>query len=580
MKLIRLMFTTNRSQILLAALASIVGGVLGVYVIAFINSRFIQANQVSAMDAMTFAGLLMALFAGTVFARWIVSRLGHRLVYEKRIELMKRLLDTDVETIDELGSARLMAALSTDIKNMTAAFVEMPAMLYGLTLILSGFAYIAWLSPSLFLATISWLTLSIFLGVRLLSFTNQEIKAVRGAEDDLFADYEATLSGRKELALNPARAKKLYQNDYVPHAAGFRHHILRADTCNSINANWLNTMLLAAIGLVFYLSNGLGWESTAVASTFAVTILFLRGPLISLVAGIPSFISGNVSVENIQALELAAYRPDFISDEPRTELTSAHPFDAWQSIRFNALTFRYKTTSAQEGTGFAVGPLDITINRGDLIFLVGGNGSGKSTMMRLLTGMYRADSGHILVDQQPINDSNLSHYRGLFSAVFSDFYLFRQLIQANGQDADAADINRWLQQLNMDRKVSVQQSMLDRTDFSQGQKKRLALMVAALESKSLLVLDEWAADQDPHFRHVFYHDMLPALRAAGHTVIAVTHDDRYFHLADRMYKMELGQLSLLDATTGSAGMPQERRDVMASTPAQPASFSDKASASV
>lgn len=544
MKLIRLLFATNRSQILMAALASLTGGVLGVYVIAFINTRFIQAEHVTAHDALVFVALLLALFAGTVTARWVVSRLGHQLVYKKRIELMKRLLDTDVEKIDALGSARLMAALGTDVKNMTAAFVEMPAMLYGLTLIVAGFAYLAWLSPALFLATFGWLTMSIFLGVRLLSFTNREIKQMRQAEDDLFADYEATLSGRKELALNPSRARALYEQDFVPNAGRFRHHVLRADTCNSINANWLNTMLLTAIGLVFYLSNGLGWASTAVASTFAVTILFLRGPLISLVAGVPSFISGNVSVANIESLSLADYQPEF--SEPARSL-AAQRLEQWQSIRLEQLSFQYKHAD-MGNSGFSVGPLDLTIHRGEVVFLVGGNGSGKSTMMHLLTGMYRPDFGRIRVDQQVIDDTNLPQYRGLFSAVFADFHLFRQLMQANGEQAPVVDVKRWLQRFYMDDKVAVADAMLESTDFSQGQKKRLALMVAALEGKSLLVLDEWAADQDPHFRHLFYHDILPELKAAGHTILAVTHDDRYFHLADRLYKMESGLLSPLEAS--------------------------------
>ena len=543
MKLIRLLFATNRSQILMAAMASLTAGVLGVYVIAFINTQFIQAEHVSAGDALVFVALLLALFAGTVLARWVVSRLGHQLVYEKRIELMKRLLDTDVEKIDALGSAKLMAALGTDVKNMTAAFVEMPAMLYGLTLIVSGFTYLAWLSPILFLATFSWLALSIFLGAQLLSFTNREIKQMRQAEDDLFADYEATLSGRKELALNPSRAQMLYEQDFVPHAGRFRHHILRADTCNSINANWLNTMLLMAIGLVFYLSNGLGWASTAVASTFAVTILFLRGPLISLVAGIPNVISGNVSVSNIESLALADYQPAF--SLPEHSLPQQH-LEQWHRIELKQLSFQYK--QAEGGSsGFSVGPLNLTIHRGDVVFLIGGNGSGKSTMMHLLTGMYRPDFGHIQVDQQVVDDTNLPQYRSLFSAVFADFHLFRQLIQAHGAAAEDGDIQRWLKRFYMDDKVAIKNAMLERTDFSQGQKKRLALMLAALENKSLLVLDEWAADQDPHFRHLFYHDILPELKAAGHTILAVTHDDRYFHLADRLYKMESGLLSPLEA---------------------------------
>ena len=81
-------------------------------------------------------------------------------------------------------------------------------------------------------------------------------------------------------------------------------------------------------------------------------------------------------------------------------------------------------------------------------------------------------------------------------------------------------------------------------DLSTGQRKRLALIVSLLEKRPILLLDEWAADQDPEFRRKFYFDLLPALHRAGVTVVVVTHDDRYLDEMDlpaRRLRMDEGR---------------------------------------
>ena len=59
----------------------------------------------------------------------------------------------------------------------------------------------------------------------------------------------------------------------------------------------------------------------------------------------------------------------------------------------------------------------------------------------------------------------------------------------------------------------------------------------------MLVFDEWAADQDPTFRHLFYTELLPELRAKGHLLVVISHDDRYFHIADRVITMKAGRIA-------------------------------------
>lgn len=96
------------------------------------------------------------------------------------------------------------------------------------------------------------------------------------------------------------------------------------------------------------------------------------------------------------------------------------------------------------------------------------------------------------------------------------------------------------------RQVSIENGRLSDVRYSQGQRKRLALLMAVSEKRGCLLLDEWAADQDPRFRKFFYRELLPLLKQQGVTVVAITHDDRYFDMADRLFKMDSGRLIQLN----------------------------------
>jgi putative ATP-binding cassette transporter len=100
----------------------------------------------------------------------------------------------------------------------------------------------------------------------------------------------------------------------------------------------------------------------------------------------------------------------------------------------------------------------------------------------------------------------------------------------------------YLVKLQLNHKLDVKEGVLSTTQLSQGQRKRLALLTAFLEDRSIYLFDEWAADQDPTFKQTFYDSLLPELKARGKTVIVISHDDRYYDVADRLIKLEDGKL--------------------------------------
>jgi len=527
MELLRVVFKQYRWPFIGVIALSLASAALGVGLIAFINIKLIETSHASVAVLPQFLALLLLLMVITLGSQLALTALGHHFVYKLRGQFIKRIMDTDIERIEQIGSAQLLASLSSDIRNITLAFVRLPELLQGIILTLGCAAYLAWLSPKMLAVTVVWLVVTIWVSFKLVAKVYSHLGHVREAEDSLQKDYETVIQGRKELALNRQRAQQIYQEEYQQDAATYRKHVIGADTFHLSAVNWSNIMMLGAIGMVFYMANSLGWSDNAVAATFSLTLLFLRTPLLQAVGALPTLLSAQVAFNKLKTLRLAEYQPTFAQALPNRQ---------WQRLELRDLTFTY------QGQGFAVGPLNLTIKRGEMVFLIGGNGSGKSTLAMLLTGLYTPQSGQILLDDVVIEAKNIGDYRQLFSAVFTDFHLFDQMMGPNGQQPDPKIVENWLNQLKMTAKLEIENNKIANLQLSQGQRKRVALLLAAAEGRDFLLLDEWAADQDPQFRSVFYRDLLPQLTAMGKTVLAISHDDRYFPHADRLLEMRQGRL--------------------------------------
>jgi putative pyoverdin transport system ATP-binding/permease protein len=191
-----------------------------------------------------------------------------------------------------------------------------------------------------------------------------------------------------------------------------------------------------------------------------------------------------------------------------------------------------------------VGPVSFEAGRGEIIFIIGGNGSGKTTLSKLLTGLYRPDKGEVLINDKITPPEVLGEY---FSVVFSPAYYFERIYNVDLAGREN-EIQEYLQILRLENKVSVKDGKFSTINLSGGQRKRLALLLCYLEDAPVYLFDEWAADQDPEYRKFFYRILLPRMRDKGKIVIAVTHDDHYFDVADKVLKMDHGKMEFF---TGS-----------------------------
>ena len=528
---------------------NLVNAAVSVGIIAYINHTFISQpvfNTLSWASLGQFSALVLLLLVTTFVSQYALTRLGHQFVYELRTKLVKQIIDTNVPQIDHLGSARLLASLSSDIQSITVAFVRMPELVQGVILSTGVALYLGWLSLPLLLIIMVWIVMTIWISTILVKHVYHHLTAIREINDELYADYQSIIEGRKELALNHHRAEKLYKHDFLNHAQSYQERIIKADTYHLSAVNWSNIMMFAAIGVVFAVSNYLDIPM-GVATTFSLTILFMQSPLLHAVGAYPTMQTAQVALDKIQSLELANYQPAFATDTAATD---------WHSISLTDIHYRYDNSDADtsalvtEKTAHSndiLKDVTLTLRRGDVVFLIGANGSGKSTLAKIITGIFTPTTGSVHIDNQLIDSKNNTDYRQLFSAIFSDQHLFKQLIGSHGSDPDMTLVTTWLHKLNLQDKVSVMDHRLSTDKLSQGQRKRLAMLISVAEHKDILLLDEWAADQDPAFRRVFYQSLIPELKALGKTLFIISHDDSYFEHADRLLLMKEGKLIELNA---------------------------------
>lgn len=477
-----------------------------------------------------YAGLLLFLLCSSMLASYALSFFTSRSIQGVRQSLVKRILGSKFTTLEKAGRAKLYNVLTNDVNAISNALAEMPAFIYNALLMVACFGYLIYLSPLVFLILISTVVVAGFFASGIMKRISKDAVKLRARQDDVFEGYKGLLEGSKQLALNNNRKQHYLEKELDPQLEELKESERRYGFSWDINRNISQSLIFLILGAVIVVSQFM--QTSHLVMSYLLILTYLAGPF-SYVMGLwQSIVRAKVSLQKIESLQLDEALPEPALTAEQAEL------DQWQSIHFNQVGFQYTESDEQ----FALQPVDLTLNKGEVVFVTGGNGSGKSTFMHVLLGLYKPTSGQILIDDQQVSETNVSDYMEKMAIVLPDFYLYKSLLGKAGQECDPEKVQSLLERFDLIDKVAVDQYGYQSVSFSMGQRKRLALISAILEDKEIYVLDEWAADQDPHFRHVFYTQIIPWLKSQGKTVVAVTHDDKYFDCADRQIKFDMGKM--------------------------------------
>jgi len=534
-----------------ASAASVLAGLCSVALVATINAVLAAPAAERQQWLLRFVAAVVLACAGRLVSGVLFQRLSQYVMADLRTMISGRVLDAPYRQIESAGWARIQSALTEDSLHVAAFLTSLPVIVTNLVIVCGCLAYLAWLSLPIFAVAVVIVLIG-SAGYRLAHA--RAVGDLRRASQEqvrLQSHFESLVAGAKELRLHRQR-REVFRNQLL--GASLRLiRDLRARGLGllRISAVWGVFLIFTLIGLVlFAFADGASREAS-VAIGFTVVLLYLATPLEVLLNNLPALNLARVAAQRIENVVAG------LTLEPRLAQASTATPGALHSIELQGVTYRYGAADGGVDREFEIGPIDLRLHAGELVFLVGGNGSGKTSLAKLLTGLYEPGQGVLRWNGAEVGAAQRDDYRQLFSTVFSDFHLFESLIGEQARDLDIRG-NALLERLQLRSKVQVRDGAFSTRALSQGQRKRLALVTALLEERPFLLLDEWAADQDPEFRQWFYLELLPQLQRERRTVLAITHDDRYFHVADRVLRMDAGRLmaenrSLSPTTLGDRG---------------------------
>jgi putative ATP-binding cassette transporter len=498
---------------------SALGGLSTTSILSAINAGAQSADngQVSLWAAMLFV-IALVLFIQTQHYILITTTAEiEAIIHKVRVRLMDYVRRSELLPLEAIGRADIVAAITRETAILTQASNTLAFAAQGALLIVCVTIYVAYLSLLAFALAV------VIVGIGAALFhakTRQLAVEQREAarwENRLYERLTDLLDGFKEVRLNSARSEDLYQ-DIIEVSRSAANIKIRTQSETYKRMILLQSSLYTLLGAVAFVVPSFATTLGPGAITKTITALvFIVAACFGLVQSIPIVAAANSAADRIDQIETR------LRETVSSEEVAPQTLKKFSTIEVHNVEFRYADRYSE--AAFKVGPFNFTLNAGDLVFLTGGNGSGKSTFFKLLAGYYKPDSGEIRLDGVPVSDRTRDDYRGLISAIFPDFHLFHKLYGISDPDLD--EVDRMLSEFRLLDKTRIIGDEFSTVDLSSGQRRRLALIVSRLENRPILLLDEWAADQDPEFRRKFYFELLPALNRAGITIVAISHDDRY-----------------------------------------------------
>jgi len=539
MNIIRFILKHSHNAVLVSLAAGILSGGCNAALLGLINS-VLKSESPSRLVMWSFVTLCILLPLSRYTAEVLLSKLGQGALYQLRMHLCSQILAAPLLHLEQIGAPRLLTTLTDDIPTITAAILPIPVLCVNAALVIGCLIYLGFLSP---------LLLAIVLGFMILGIATYQIPILKAQKffgearkeaDALQIHFRALTQGTKELKMHSLRRQAFVKGALQATAEALQHHNMSGLQIYGGASSWGQSLVFVVVGLIIFVLPAVRHMSGAALTAYAITLLYLMTPLQVIMNMLPVVSRANVALKTVQDLgfTLSSQASEITADASSMD-GNPSLMTQWQVLELRDVTHSYKRDD--ETDSFILGPINLTFKPGEVTFISGGNGSGKTTLVKLITGLYRPESGEIYFNRKRIDSQSNEYYRQHFSVVFADFYLFEQLLGIGGPGLDL-DARRYLEQLKLSTKVQIENGKLSTIDLSHGQRKRLALLTAYVEDRPIYIFDEWAADQDPYFKAVFYKQLLPGLKARNKTVLVVSHDERYFHVADRMIKLEDGHV--------------------------------------
>lgn len=482
--------------------------------------------------ALLFFAICSVVLVARSISQIILMRVAMEVTTELRKILYGQIARAPIADLERIGSSKLIATITTDVGRIVVGARVLPDLLISAVTIVGMLGFMAYLNYSVFVIVIQAIGFGVVTYQIPVFIANKYFHRSRQRIDLLQEAIQGLIAGAKELKLDASKRERyladvLMENEYA---------ILKADKAGNtvirLAANYGDMISFFVIGAIAFVFINYHVITPSELTGVVMAMLYITTPIALVINTVPSVVMAKISLNKVNSIMRsipAESYPAAVGGET----------PAWSELLVRGL--RYQHRGSKEEAGFQVGPIDLDIRRGEVTFIVGGNGSGKSTLSKLLTLHYAADEGEIFFGEQRLTEENFAAYRQRICSIYSDYYLFDRLLCERTPEEEER-IREYMVLLKLEDKLAIQERKFSTTALSDGQRKRLALLAALLEDKDLYLFDEWAADQDPSFKEVFYRRIVHELKASGKAVIVISHDDRFFDEADRLIYMEQGRV--------------------------------------
>ncbi|MGQ8872614.1 cyclic peptide export ABC transporter [Paenibacillus sp. TSA_86.1] len=519
---------------------SIINGLMNTMIILTINETFNTELKYSSYLLMFFIFfVIFFVFTQKVLQEKLIKN-ASLLINEKRKLIVDGITDSSYEKVEKIGSSKIYTVLNSDTEAISKSPELVVTGFSSLLTIIFCMGYLGYQNFYGFVGSLSIIVLNLSFSIFVNKKASKYWTKNREMKDRYFSYTTHMLHGFRELILN-----KHKKSEYVAEMKNCANETTNYNVKASIkilNYNLYNiTMYNIIFAVVVFIFPILltGINVANLRETLFI-VFYMLGPFQILINSISQLESLKVNMKQINDLIFLLQKSeDSKSDINMQENKSRRSPDKIELDLENIEYSYFVSDKNNNKTEFKLGPINMSIRSGEILMIIGGNGSGKSTLSKIMTGLYNPQGGVVKLNGERASMEELNE---CFSAIFSDFHLFNKLYGID-TNTNKQSINDLLKLMKMESKVYIDsEGNINSNELSTGQKKRLAYIISCLENKPLILLDEWAAEQDPEFKAFFYEELLSILKSQGKGIIVVTHDDQYFSVADRVIKLESGQI--------------------------------------
>ncbi len=513
--------------------------------------------------AMLFFGICAFVLVARSISQITLMRVAMDVTTDLRKELYEQIARAPIADLERIGSSKLIATITTDVGRIVFGARALPDLLISAVTIVGMLGFMAYLNYSVFVFVIQAIAFGVITYQIPILIANKYFHRSRQRVDLLQEAIQGLIAGAKELKLDAVKRERYFATVLMEHEYALLEADKTGNTVIRLAANYGDMISFFVIGVIAYVFINYHAMTPSELIGVVMAMLYITTPIALVMNTVPSVVMAKLSLNKVNSIMQIIPAESFP--------VGVGPVSAWSELSVRGLCYQHR--GSQEEAGFQIGPIDLDIRRGEVTFIVGGNGSGKSTLSKLLTLHYAAGSGEIWFGDQRLTEHNITSYRQRICSIYSDYYLFDRLL-CEHEPEEEERINEYMKLLKLEGKLAIQARRFSTTALSDGQRKRLALLAALVEDKDLYLFDEWAADQDPSFKEVFYRRIIHELKARGKAVIVISHDDRFFDEADRLIYMEQGQVR---ETVDAKRHPPPLEDRAASAPIRSCSIGRPAS---